>query len=138
MVDQRAVRSSAGGARAHVITAARLRRNLRGVGAPSHSDTNRSHPVVLLLRVVLHGWAIGWPEKMSNKLTEPRVVSCVMHAAWKEKFLGVVAKAIMLAKDESKRSGGKADVREAFSRLIKLHAEVCGISCTSPSVRCSS
>jgi|EP01043_Picozoa_sp_COSAG02_P032759 hypothetical protein len=58
---------------------------------------------------------------------QARVVSCAMHAAWKEKFLRVVAKAVAIAKDESKRSAGKTDVREAFSRLIKLNAEVCRV-----------
>ena len=68
-------------------------------------------------------------EQMSDRLTEARVVSCAMHAAWKEKFLAVVAKAVALAKDESKRSSGKTDVREAFSKLIKLNTEVCCTSC---------
>ena len=67
---------------------------------------------------------------MSGKLTDARVVSCVMPSAWKEKFLGIVVKAVALAKDQSKRSAGKTDVREAFSRLIKLNAEVCRISGT--------
>ena len=62
--------------------------------------------------------------QMSSKRTEARVVSCAMHEAWQEKFLGVVAKAVALAKEESKRGAGKTDVREAFARLIKLNAEV--------------
>ena len=74
-----------------------------------------------------------------SRLTQARVVSCAMHTAWKDRFLGVVAKVLDVAKDESKRGGGKTDVREAFTKLLKVNIEVTAATCAyrRPTLQCT-
>lgn len=58
------------------------------------------------------------------KLSEARVLSCQLPPAWSASFLVLVKGVAELAMEQSKRGGGKTDVREAFTKLLKCNVEV--------------